>query len=112
MLRLIPQVVDIPSCEILFKPYCLHAIHSINALTPLCLQQQELTPLTTSYLTCHTGNVFIVETDNQKIRLVNPSGIISTFAGSGTAGVAGDGGLAVNAQLNNPQAVAVDLLGT
>ena len=58
-----------------------------------------------------SNNVYIVETDSQKIRLVSSAGIITTFAGTGATGASGDGGLAVNAQLNNPQAVTVDLLG-
>lgn len=45
------------------------------------------------------------------IRKVSPDGIITTVAGTGTAGSAGDGGLAVDAQLVSPSAVAVDNAG-
>jgi uncharacterized protein (TIGR03437 family) len=54
------------------------------------------------------GNVYIADTLNHRIRRVNLSGTISTVAGNGTAGFAGDGGAAVNAQLNQPEDVFVD----
>ncbi|MCB4792387.1 MAG: carboxypeptidase regulatory-like domain-containing protein [Elusimicrobia bacterium] len=58
-----------------------------------------------------SGNVYIADQSGNRIRKVNTSGKISTFAGNGTAGYSGDGGSADSAQLNNPQAVAVDTLG-
>jgi len=54
------------------------------------------------------GNVFIADTDDNTIREVRPSGIITTFAGTGVAGDTGDGGAAIVAELNHPQGVAVD----
>ena len=54
------------------------------------------------------GNIFIADTDNQRIRMVNASGIITTVAGKGGSGYSGDGGAATNASLYNPYAVAVD----
>ena len=54
------------------------------------------------------GYVYIADTANNKIRQVNSAGIISTYAGTGTAGAGGDGGYATSAQLSNPQGVAVD----
>ena len=53
------------------------------------------------------GNLYIADARNHRIRKVS-SGIISTIAGNGTAGDGGDGGLAINAQLNYPGGVAVD----
>ncbi len=41
----------------------------------------------------------------------NLPGIITTVAGNGTAGYSGDGGPAINAKLNSPQGVALDVLG-
>jgi sugar lactone lactonase YvrE len=55
-----------------------------------------------------SGNVYIADTDNQRIRKVTPAGVISTVAGTGTAGFSGDGGLATSATLDYPIGVAVD----
>ena len=52
-------------------------------------------------------NVYIADTINHKIRLVNSAGIITTFAGTGHAGSTGDGGAGTYARLYYPQAVAV-----
>jgi len=58
------------------------------------------------------GNMYIPDTSNHRVRKVAAgTGIITTVAGNGTAGYSGDGGLAVNAGLYNPQGVAVDSAG-
>jgi sugar lactone lactonase YvrE len=59
------------------------------------------------------GNIYIADSYNHAIRIVNTAGIISTYAGdgSGTQGYLGDGGPATSAQLNDPQAVTVDAAG-
>jgi hypothetical protein len=55
------------------------------------------------------GNLFICDQWNHAIRKVNAStGIITTIAGTGTAGYTGDGGLAISAQLNQPSGLYVD----
>jgi sugar lactone lactonase YvrE len=57
------------------------------------------------------GNFYVAAGDNT-VRLVSPTGAtITTFAGTGTAGHTGDGGLATAATLSNPSAVAVDPSG-
>ena len=57
------------------------------------------------------GNLFIVDSQNQRIRKVDTSGIITTAAGNGSFGFSGDGGAATNARLNYPTGVAVDATG-
>lgn len=57
------------------------------------------------------GRVFIADTQNARIRLVDLDGTISTIAGTGVPGFTGDGGPAVLAQFANPNGVAVDGLG-
>jgi sugar lactone lactonase YvrE len=58
------------------------------------------------------GKLYIADTYNQRIRLVNLfTGEISTVAGLGSAGYSGDGGLAVNAELHTPTGIAADLHG-
>ena len=58
-----------------------------------------------------SGNLFIADEGNERIRKVNTSGNISTVAGDGTDGFSGDGGPATSAQLDRPKAVAVDSIG-
>ena len=58
------------------------------------------------------GDLFIADTGNSRIREVNyATGAITTVAGNGTQGYSGDNGPATNAELNYPQAVAVDSAG-
>ena len=54
------------------------------------------------------GNIYIADTSASKIRLVDSTGIIHTFAGTGTAGFSGDGGPATSAEINTPASVLVD----
>lgn len=61
------------------------------------------------------GNVYIADRNNQRIRVVNTSGIISTLAGSGSAsfsgGFSGDGASPTAATLAKPTGVSVDAAG-
>jgi len=58
-----------------------------------------------------SGNMYIGDSGNNRVRMINTSGIISTFAGNGTTSPVNDGGLSVNAGLNYPTEVALDALG-
>jgi len=57
------------------------------------------------------GNIYIAECNNNRVRMVNTSGIITTIVGTGIAGYSGDGGQATAAELNNPTAMAIDASG-
>jgi trimeric autotransporter adhesin len=58
-----------------------------------------------------SGNIYIAEDGSSRVRKISPSGVITTVAGNGTAGFAGDEGPAVSAQLDHPASVAVDSAG-
>jgi uncharacterized protein (TIGR03437 family) len=65
-----------------------------------------------------SGNLFIADTGNNRIRKVSASGIITTVAGNGItdpvtgrSSFSGDGGPAISATLNNPDGVVVDAAG-
>ncbi len=57
------------------------------------------------------GNLYIADVTNSRVRKVAPNGIITTVAGNGTAGFAGDGGQATSAELKGPQGLALDSSG-
>src|SRR5664280_2942007 len=57
------------------------------------------------------GNLYITDRGNSRIRRVSPTGTISTFAGNGTAGYSGDGGLAIEAEIFQPFQLAIDAAG-
>ena len=57
------------------------------------------------------GRIFLADSHNQRIRVVAPNGIISTFAGNGVAGYAGDGGPAMLAELAMPRGLMVTSSG-
>jgi len=54
------------------------------------------------------GNLYFADFTNARVRMINTAGIINTIAGNGTASFGGDGGLATNAELRNPNGVAID----
>jgi trimeric autotransporter adhesin len=59
-----------------------------------------------------SGNIYIADTFNHRIRMVMLStGIISTVAGTGSYGYSGDGGIATSAKLYYPYGVAMDASG-
>jgi sugar lactone lactonase YvrE len=57
------------------------------------------------------GNLIIADSGNSRIREVGADGIITTVAGNGAFGYSGDGGAAINGQLDYPTGVAVDAFG-
>ena len=58
-----------------------------------------------------SGNLFIADQNNNRVRKVGANGIITTVVGNGTAGYSGDGGAATNAELSSQQEVMVDSSG-
>lgn len=58
-----------------------------------------------------SGNIYIPDYGNNRIRMINTSGIISTSAGNGIPGFSGDGGPATAAEINGPSGLAFDVSG-
>ena len=59
----------------------------------------------------YNGNIYVVNYFANTVRKIDIAGIITTFAGTGTAGSTGDGGFATAAQLNNIGGVTADIAG-
>jgi len=57
------------------------------------------------------GNFYFTDVDNNLIRKVDPSGIITNIIGTGESGYEGDGGPASNAKINHPVGLAIDKEG-
>ncbi len=57
------------------------------------------------------GNLYISDFNAQQVYRVTPGGVISVFAGTGTAGYTGDGGVATMAQIAYPAGLTTDPLG-
>ena len=54
------------------------------------------------------GEFWYSDPGNNRVRMVNSSGIVNTVAGNGTAGYKGDGGAATSAEINQPSGLALD----
>jgi hypothetical protein len=59
----------------------------------------------------NNGNLYIADSDGNRIRKVAPGGIMTTVAGNGAPGYSGDGGPATSARLSDPWGVAADAAG-
>ncbi len=58
-----------------------------------------------------SGNIYVADDNNNVVRKISTSGIITTFAGNGSSGNSGDGGPATAAQTGRVVAVATDATG-
>lgn len=58
-----------------------------------------------------SGNIYIADYGNSRVRKVSPAGVITTVAGNGAPGFSGDGGPATSARLGGPDGLAIDSAG-
>ena len=64
-------------------------------------------------VTDSTGNVYFSDFFNHRVRKITVStGIITTYAGTGTASFSGDGGAATSADMFQPQELSIDTSGS
>jgi len=126
MVRKPRQVVDIAG-NIYFADTDNHSVWKIDALSGAIIRvagtgtsgfSGDGGPATQAKLDNPTGvcvdaagNVYVADTNNNRLRKVTMGGTITTVAGTGTTGYSGDGGPAINAQLGTPQGLALDSLG-
>lgn len=57
------------------------------------------------------GSFYVAEIGGNRVRRVDPAGIITTIAGNGASSYSGDGGPATAAGLNGPSGIAFDAAG-
>jgi hypothetical protein len=67
--------------------------------------------LPTGIVTDAAGNLYLSDSNNNRIRCVNAQGVISTVAGTGSPGYSGDGGVATLAAINAPAGIVLDGAG-
>lgn len=57
------------------------------------------------------GNLYVADEVNNRIRMIDASGVINTVVGTAESGFTGDGGPAAKAQLHGPNSIAFDAAG-
>jgi sugar lactone lactonase YvrE len=58
-----------------------------------------------------SGNIYVADYSNNRIRMINSVGTVTTIAGIGTNGFSGDGGPAISAQLSSPIGIVLGTSG-
>ncbi len=57
------------------------------------------------------GSIFVADSGNYRVRMINPAGIVTTVGGTGTSGFTGDGGPATSAKMSGPTYLGLDAAG-
>jgi sugar lactone lactonase YvrE len=89
------------------KPVDIHIGHSGDGGPGLGAQLSFPTGLAID----RDGRLFIADSENHRVRMVDRNGTITTVAGTGTPGFSGDDGPAIQSELNEPWSLATDMNG-
>ncbi|WP_263364961.1 NHL domain-containing protein [Edaphobacter acidisoli] len=92
-------------------PLVLRWALALMLTTPLAAQAAAPLLLPSAIAYDSSGNLYIAEASRHDIRKLDPSGNITTIAGTGVQGFAGDSGPATAAELDSPQGLAIDASG-
>jgi trimeric autotransporter adhesin len=92
-------------------PYTIQSVAGSNSIGDSGPALQALFSQTEGIAVDGQGNVYVSDADANRIRKIGSNGTISTVAGTGVAGFAGDGGPANAAMLNQPYGLALDGAG-
>jgi uncharacterized protein (TIGR03437 family) len=99
-------------CNLLWSQgFTIRTVAGSNAVGEQAPAQNAALASTEGIAIDHLGNVYLADAPDHRIRKIEPSGRISTLAGNGQPGFAGDGGPASEARLNSPYGLAIDLAG-
>jgi trimeric autotransporter adhesin len=110
MMRIIRSVgfLCLSVFDISAQPYTITTVAGTNRLLDGSIAASAPLREPRSVAIDPAGNLYIADTSDNRIRKVNFSGIISTYAGTGAPGYSGDRGNATLAELSGPTGVAVD----
>jgi hypothetical protein len=86
----------------IFSPFSIDGVDPLK-MTPLRPRVVDYNPI--------TGKIFFVEGLSDQVLYIDAAGKVRLFAGTGSPGFSGDGGLAIAAGLNDPRAITVDSRG-
>ncbi len=117
--KVITVSTDIPTSAPSLSPHSISVISTI-AGTGTTSYSGDNGPATSASINCaagididSSGNVYFNDYSNHRVRKITIStGIITTYAGTGTSSYSGDGGLASSATLSKPNGLSIDTSGS
>jgi sugar lactone lactonase YvrE len=92
----------------------LLVLFGINFAGPGCCEAQATAiplVLPSAIVFDTQGNLYFAEAGNHVVRIFSTAGVVSTIAGNGVQGFAGDNGPATGAELDSPSGLAIDAAG-
>ena len=110
-MRRVCLVILLLSCgalSLLSQPYTITTVAGTDRLLDGHLATSVPLRSPTAIALDNSGNLYIADRDDNRVRKVSPSGTITTFAGNGLPGYTGDRGKATQARLTSPTGLAID----